>query len=183
MCCRTPADVAAAVLLLAAAVFAAALLLLLFYAVCHRVRHSQIWCWCIESDLIITFISLLTRIFLMAPWQCWRIYCLDLPSSSACMRTPRAKACVSPPRRSPLCKMAGFSGIHLLLLRPRIVSRALGFGASREPACTLRCKSGSRPGSVARYLGAQRRPFRQVTMGLLSDKLQPTRPMQTPKMS
>ena len=41
------------------------------------------------------------------------------------------------------------------LFRPLVFSRALGGGACRGPACTPRCKFGSRPGSVARALGVQ----------------------------
>ena len=43
------------------------------------------------------------------------------------------------------------------LFRPRVVARSLGCGARREPACTSRYKCRSRPGSVARALGVQRR--------------------------
>ena len=44
-------------------------------------------------------------------------------------------------------------------------------------------KFGSRPGSVARSLGAQSRANWQVITGSLSAKSEPTRPMETPKMS
>ena len=40
----------------------------------------------------------------------------------------------------------------------------------------------SRPGFVARALGVQSRETWQVIAGLVSDQLEPTRPMQTPKM-
>ena len=56
------------------------------------------------------------------------------------------------------CIKSYFSGILtplFLIFRPRVFSRALGRGAHRTPACTPRCKCGTRPGSVARALGLQ----------------------------
>ena len=62
----------------------------------------------------------------------------------------------------------------------RVFSR-VGCGARKGLACTPRCKCGSRPGSVARTLGVQGREIWQVTTGSLSDQLEPTRLVQTPK--
>ena len=82
---------------------------------------------------------------------------------------------------SPSAKCIFFKRSHAFLRRPWVFSRALGCGARREPACTSRRKCGSRPGSVARALGVQSYEIWQVITGLLSDQLDPTRPMQTPK--
>ncbi|CAM9513436.1 unnamed protein product, partial [Laminaria digitata] len=49
------------------------------------------------------------------------------------------------------------------------ISRASCCGARRGSACTLRCKCGPRPGSVARALGVQSRAIRQVIAGWRSD--------------
>ena len=78
-------------------------------------------------------------------------------------------------------KIYFFPEYKTFLLRPRVFSRALDCGARRGPACTRR-KFMSRPGSVARALGVQSRETWQVIAGLVSDQLEPTRPMQTPKM-
>ena len=76
-----------------------------------------------------------------------------------------------------------FPEYKTFLFRPRVFSCALGCGALRGPACTPRCKCESRPASVPRALGVQSREIWQVTTGSLSDQLEPTRPMQPPKMS
>ena len=70
-----------------------------------------------------------------------------------------------------------------MLSRPPVFSRVLGCGARRGPACTPRCKCGSRPSSVARALGVQSSEIWQVTTGSLSGQLAPTKPVQTPKMA
>ena len=57
-----------------------------------------------------------------------------------------------------------------------------GCGGCRGPACTPRCKCGSRAGSVAHAPGVQSREIWQVTTGSLSAELEPTRPMETPLM-
>ena len=57
--------------------------------------------------------------------------------------------------------------------------RALGCGARRGPACTPRCKFGSRAGSVARALGIQSREIWQAITGLLSAELEPSKRMKT----
>ena len=57
---------------------------------------------------------------------------------------------------------------NLSALRPRIFSRALGCGARRGPACTLRHKPGPRLGSVARGLGAQSRASWEMITGSVS---------------
>ena len=76
-----------------------------------------------------------------------------------------------------------FSGLQAFLFRPGVFSRTLGCGARRGPACTPRCKCGSRPSSVARALGVQSSEIWQVTTGSLSGQLAPTKPVQTPKMA
>ena len=82
----------------------------------------------------------------------------------------------------PLLYTHFFSGIQNFLFRSRVFSRALGCGARRGPACTPRCKCGSRPGSVARSLGVQSYEIWQENTGSLSDQLEPTRPTQNPQM-
>ena len=57
--------------------------------------------------------------------------------------------------------------------------RALGCGARRKLARTLRCKCGPWPRSVARALGVQSRENWQITTGLNSDDVEPTRPIET----
>ena len=59
------------------------------------------------------------------------------------------------------------------LFRPRVFSRALGCGARRRPACTPRCKCGSRSGSVARALGVRSREIWRVPRGSLSAQPEP----------
>ena len=68
------------------------------------------------------------------------------------------------------------------LRRPWVSSRALRCGAHRGPACTPRCRFGSRPGSVARALGVQCHEIWHVVAGLLSDQLEPTGPVQPRKL-
>ena len=63
------------------------------------------------------------------------------------------------------------------------LSRALGCGARRRPACKTRRKFGSRAGSVARALGVQNRKTWQVTMGSLSTELMPSKAMENPHIS
>ena len=46
---------------------------------------------------------------------------------------------------------------------------------------TLWCKCGPRPGSVARVLGVQSRTIRHATTLSIPDRLEPTRPVETPK--
>ena len=59
--------------------------------------------------------------------------------------------------------------------------RALGCGARRKLARTLRCKCGPWPRSVARALGVQSRDENwQVTTRSVSHHPEPTRPMETP---
>ena len=67
--------------------------------------------------------------------------------------------------------------------RPRVFSRAFGCGTRRGPACTPRRKCESRADCVACAAGVQSREMWQVIAGLLSDELEPTRPMQTPTVS
>ena len=57
-----------------------------------------------------------------------------------------------------------------------------GAGRAGGAACTPRRKCEFRPGSVPRALGVQRRKIWQVFAALLSYQLEPTRPMQTPKI-
>ena len=76
-----------------------------------------------------------------------------------------------------------FSAEHrTFFFRPQPFPRALDWGTRRGPACAPQRKCGSRPGSVARAVGVHSREIWQVIAGLLSDQLEPTRPMQTPKM-
>ena len=69
------------------------------------------------------------------------------------------------------------------MFRSRVCSRALGWRAPWGAACTPRFMYESRAGSVARAPGVQSRETGQVTTGSLSDQLEPTSHMQTPKMS
>ena len=80
-------------------------------------------------------------------------------------------------------KLTFFPEYKTFLFRPRVFCRALGCGERRGPDCTPRCKCGSRPGSAGRALGVRSRVIWQVTTGSLSAELEPTRPMETPKMS
>ena len=64
-----------------------------------------------------------------------------------------------------------FRHLYAFLRRPWAFSRALGCGARRRPACTLRRKFGPRAGSVGRALGVQSREVWQVITGLLSAEL------------
>ena len=73
--------------------------------------------------------------------------------------------------------------VHAFLRRPWVLSRAFRCGAHRGPACTPRCRFGSRPGSVARALGVQCHEIWHVVAGLLSDQLEPTGPVQPRKLS
>ena len=65
------------------------------------------------------------------------------------------------------------------LFRPRVFSRALGSGARRQLAQTPRRKCGPWPRSVARALGINGRENWRVTTGGHSERLEPSRPMQT----
>ena len=69
----------------------------------------------------------------------------------------------------------------ILLFRPRFFSLALGLRGTQEARVSTECKRGPWPGSLARDLGVQSRENWQTTTGLLSDHLEPTRPMQTRK--
>ena len=64
--------------------------------------------------------------------------------------------------------------------RPWFFSRALGYGARRGAACTPRRKFESRAGSLARTLGVQSREISQVSTGLLSAELKPSKTMENP---
>ena len=77
---------------------------------------------------------------------------------------PEGEPCIS----ITMCKISFFSRIQkfLLFTGRGSFSRALGCGARRAPACTPRCKCGSRPGSMARALGVQSREIWQVTTGI-----------------
>ena len=91
VCCYTAAVAAAAVLLLPAAVR-------------HHVPDGQICCCFIESDPTQCFSSFKREDFLWYPLAVlYRIYGLDLPTSSVTTGMRGAKAGVSPPRRSPPC--------------------------------------------------------------------------------
>ena len=63
------------------------------------------------------------------------------------------------------CTFTFYAHRQPFLFRPWVRSRALGCGARRRPACTPRCKFGSRPGSVVRALGVQCREIWQATTG------------------
>ena len=76
-------------------------------------------------------------------------------------------------QKDDLCTSAFF-----FLFLPRVFSRALGCGAPRGLACTLRCKSGPWPRSMARALGVQSRENWQVVTGRHSEHLESMR-MQT----
>ena len=79
-----------------------------------------------------------------------------------------------------LCtKLTFFVQWHFLLFRPWVFSRGLGCGARRRPACTLRCKCGPWTRSVASALGVQSHENRQVSTGRHSERLEPSRRMQT----
>ena len=72
-----------------------------------------------------------------------------------------------------------FAHSHALLFRSRVFSRALGCGARRGPACTLRSKIGPRPGSVASALGVQSRGELALFVGSLSAKPDLSKTMET----
>ena len=72
-----------------------------------------------------------------------------------------------------------FFSLHAFLRRPWVLSRALGCGARKWPACTPRCKFGSRAGSVARALGVQSREIWQEITGLLCVELDPSKTWET----
>ena len=72
-----------------------------------------------------------------------------------------------------------FAHRHLFLFGPRVFSRALGSGARRQLAQTPRRKCGPWPRSVARALGINGRENWRVTTGGHSERLEPSRPMQT----
>ena len=79
--------------------------------------------------------------------------------------------------------MTFFPEYKAFLFQPRVFSHALGCGARRAPACTPRCKGGSRPGPAASVLGAQSRAIWQVTTGLLSSELEPNKTMEKPQIT
>ena len=75
--------------------------------------------------------------------------------------------------------MGLFFGIRKLFSSGRGSILALSAaGHATEPACTPRCKCGSRPGSVARALGVQSREIWQATTGSLSAELYESRARQ-----
>ena len=78
-----------------------------------------------------------------------------------------------------------FSGIqNFSLPAVGLISRSrLGCGARRGPACTPRCKCGSRPGSVARALGVHSREIWQVTTGSLSAEVEPSKTIENPHIT
>ena len=99
------------------------------------------------------------------------------------LRHPR-KFKTTTSRRGALCVCMKCAFLHigqLFLLRPWAVSRSLGCGSRRGPACTPRRKCVSRLGYVARALGAQSRTIWQVVAGSLPADLEPTRPIETPR--
>ena len=72
-----------------------------------------------------------------------------------------------------------FRNVFTFLLRSRVFSRPLGFGACRRLVCVPGRKCGSRPGSVAGAPGVQSCEISQVKEGRASIQLEPGRPMET----
>ena len=86
------------------------------------------------------------------------------------LRHPR-KFKTTTSRRGALCVCMKCAFLHigqLFLLLPWAVTRSLGCGSRRGPACTPRRKYGSRPGTVAHALGVQSRAIWQAMTGSLS---------------
>ena len=73
-------------------------------AVRHRVPDANKMFYGLNLILLIVFLCLhsSTKYFGCTPWQCCRIYALDLPTSSVVTGMRGAKAGVSPPREAPL---------------------------------------------------------------------------------
>ena len=97
----------------------------------------------------------------------------DTPGIEVNQPHPEGEPCII------MYEMHFFAEFIVFLLQPRVFSRALVCGALRKAACTRWSKCGSRPDSVTRALCIQSREIWQVIAGLLSDELEPTKPMQT----
>ena len=69
--------------------------------------------------------------------------------------------------------------IGIFSLSAAVFPRALGSVGRREPARTPRHKCGPWPRSVARALRVQSREIWQVTTGMHSEPIEPSRPMRT----